>query len=238
MDRQHRHDLKHDRFVDELGALSARARDNQKILLTIGGAAVLIALVIYGVIFYRGNREDKAQADLAVAIETIESPAGAANPAAAPGTPAPKYKTTDERDAVAEKQFKDLQAKYSGTDASDVAGLYLARLSAARGDSATARKQLESFIDNQKGNVLAGSARYSLYQLRIQNGEAAQVATELTAELAKSEPVLPGDTILALLAESYEKQGNTAKAKETWRRIPTEFPESAFVSDAQRRAGA
>ena len=32
MDRQHRRELKHDRFVDELGTLSDKARDNQRFL--------------------------------------------------------------------------------------------------------------------------------------------------------------------------------------------------------------
>lgn len=236
MDRQHRHDLKHDRFVDEIGALSARAHDNQKILYTIGGVAIAIALIVYGVVFYRANREDKAQADLALAIEAIESPAGEA--AAQPGQPAPKFKTAEARDASAEKQFKDIRAKYSGADAADVAGLYLASIAAARGDSAGARTLLGEFVENQKNNVLASSARYSLYQLRIQGGEAAKVATEIDLELSKSEPQLPGDALLALLAEAYAKQGNASKAKATWRRIVTEFPESSYLTEAQRRAGA
>ena len=40
MDRQHRHDLKHDKFVDEIGVLSEKARANQRLLYTIGGAAL------------------------------------------------------------------------------------------------------------------------------------------------------------------------------------------------------
>ena len=93
MDRQHRHDLKHDRFVDEIGALSARAHDNQKILYTIGAVGVAIAVIVYGVIFYRANREDKAQEDLALAIEAIESPVGEAA-AAKPGTRPPQSQSS------------------------------------------------------------------------------------------------------------------------------------------------
>ena len=40
MDRQQRRDLKHDKFVDEIGSLSTRARENQRLLLTIAAAAV------------------------------------------------------------------------------------------------------------------------------------------------------------------------------------------------------
>jgi hypothetical protein len=69
MDRQHRHDLKHDKFVDEIGAWSVRARDNQRMLLTGGGAVVLIAVIAFGLLLPLQPRENAQQA-LAPAIET------------------------------------------------------------------------------------------------------------------------------------------------------------------------
>lgn len=233
MDRQHRHDLKHDRFVDEIGALSVRARANQRLLLAIAGAVVAIAVIAFGIFFYRANREEKAQQALATAIETAEASVGETQP---PGATGPHFKTEAERTAASERLFKDIQSKYSGTDAADVAGLYLARSAVARGDVKTARALLEEFVDDHGDNILVGAARFSLYQLRIENGEAAQVARELDAELEKSEPVLPGDSLLVLLAQAYEVQGNSAKSKEAYRRITTEFPESPYVVEAARRA--
>jgi outer membrane protein assembly factor BamD (BamD/ComL family) len=239
MDRQHRHDLKHDRFVDEIGALSNRARDNQRLLMTLGAAVVIVALIAYGVYFYRSNREDQAQQALATAITTIDSPLiGAQQQPNQPPDPNAKFKTDQERSAAAEKQFKEVQDKFSGSDASDVAGLYLARLAAGRGDSATARKLLQNFVDEQSGHMLVASARYSLYQMRIDSGEAQQVVTELDAELAKAEPILPADSLLSLLAHAYDVQGNTAKSRDAYRRIVTEFPDSPYVLEAQRRVGA
>jgi outer membrane protein assembly factor BamD (BamD/ComL family) len=238
MDRQHRHDLKHDRFVDEIGALSNRARDNQRLLLTIGAGIVLVALIAYGIYFYRDNREDNAQQLLATAITTIESPLVGQQQPNQPPDPNAKFKTDQERASAAEKQFKAVQDQYSGTDASDVAGLYLARMAAGRGDSATARKLLQGFVDEQSGHMLNASARYSLYQMRIDGGEAPQVTTELTAELAKAEPTLPPDSILSLLAHAYDVQGNVEKSRDTYRRIVTEFPDSPYVLEAQRRVGA
>jgi predicted negative regulator of RcsB-dependent stress response len=235
MDRQHRYNLKHDKFVDEVGAWSSRARDNQRLLMTIAGGAVLLAAIVFGVYFYRSTKENNAQQALAEAIDTIEAPVDQ------PGQPAPKtgphFKTNDERNAAAEKLFKDVQSKYSGTNASDLAELFLARIAVSRGDNANGRKMIESFIDNHKKSILVGGARYSLYQLRIDSGEAPQVTTELNAEMAKADPVLPGDSILSLLAHAYEVQGNAAKEREAYRRIATEFPDSPYAVDAQRKAG-
>ena len=237
MDRQHRRDLKHDKFVDEVGALSIRARENQRLLLLITGAIVVACLIGYGVYFYRSSQERKAQAALASAIETVDSPlivAGQPNQ-----DPRAKYKTEAERSAAAETQLKDVQKKFGGSDAADVAGLYLARIDAAKGDLAGAKKLLQDFINEHPKHVLVGPARYSQYQLRIDNGEAAQVANELNQELAKTDgQVLPGDSLLALLAHAYDAQGSSDKSKEAYRRIITQYPDSPYVLDAQRRVGA
>jgi outer membrane protein assembly factor BamD (BamD/ComL family) len=234
MDRQHRHDLKHDKFVDEIGALSVRAKANQRLLFLLAGALVAIAAIVYGVFFFRGNRETQAQQALAAAIETNEATISETKPANVTGQ---WFKTETERSAAAEKMFRDVQKQYSGTDAADIAGLYVARAEVAKGNVKAARPLFENFVNEHDGdNVLASAARFSLYQLRIENGEAAAVATELNAELAKSEPVLPGDSLLVLLAQAYDVQGDLAKSKEAYRRITTEFPESPYVVEAARRA--
>jgi TolA-binding protein len=235
---EHRRELRHDKFVDEMGSLSTRARENQRFLLTITIAVVAAALVAYGIYYYRNTREQKAQEALAIAIETIDSPLltppGSQQQPAQPGA---KYKTEAERSAAAEKQFKDLESKYGGTDAGDIGNLYLARLDAGRGDIAGARKLLNAFIAEHPKHVLVGSARFSLYQLRIENGEAAQVASELQTEVNKSDPVLPADSLLILLAHAWDVQGNSQKSKEAYRRITTEFPDSPYALEAQRRMG-
>jgi TolA-binding protein len=238
MDRQHRRDLRHDKFVDEIGSLSSRARDNQRLLYLIAGGAVVLAVLIYGIFFYRSNREQKAQQDLSTAIDTIESPLiPAAGSQPVQPVPNAKFKTEAERTAAAEKQFRAVTSNYSGTDASEVASLFLARIEAGKGDVAGARTLLQEFVNRNPKHLLVNGARYSLYQIRIDNGEAPQVAQELQAEISKSEPSLPADSLLSLLAHDFEVQGNPDKTKETYRRIVTEFPDSPYALEAQRKIG-
>jgi TolA-binding protein len=237
MDRQHRHQLKHDKFVDNVGVLSSRARENQRLLILVAGGLLAVSAIVYGLFTYRSNRETEAQLMLGTAIETYDAPIKGEQQQKQVES-GPSFKTEQERNAAAEKQFKDVQQKYSGTDAADVAGLYLGQIAVSRGDTATARGLFQKFIGDHKDNILVSTARFSLYQMRIGSGEAAQVTAELNAELAKPTPVLPGDAILVLLAQAYEQQGNAAKSKEAYRRIATEYPDSAYVVEAQRRAGA
>jgi len=235
MDRQHRQQLKHDRFVDELGSLSARAAANQRLLITVTAAAIVLALLGYGIYFYRSNREQKAQDALAKAIETMTSPL---KPPTGQVPPNAKFKTEDERTAAAEKEFRDVEQKYSGTDQADVASLYLARIAATRGNTGDAQKRLQAFIDEHPKSILVGAARFSLYQLRIEGGQAPQVTSELQQQIAKpADSILPPDTLLVLLAHAYDAQGNADKSKDAYRRIVTEFPDSPYAVEAQRKAG-
>jgi TolA-binding protein len=238
MDRQHRRDLKRDKFVDEIGTLSGKARENQRLLVMITAGLVALAVIGYGIYFYRSSREQRAQDALAKAIDTIESPLIPPTPVPGqPPAPNAKFKTDAERQAAAEKQFKDVQSQYSGSDGADVADLYLARLEAQHGNTASARKRLEHFISAHPKHMLVGGARYSLYQLRIDGGEGPQVAQELQAQIGKADAPLPSDTMLVLLAHAYDAQGNAEKSKETYRRIVTEFPDSPYAVEAQRRVG-
>ena len=196
------------------------------------------ALIAYGIFFYRSNREKHAGVALATAISTNDSPLLA--PPGGQAQPGAKYKTEKERSAAAEKEFKDVVNKYSGSDAADVAGLYLARFDAGRGDNATARKLLQQFVSEHPKHFLVGSARYSLYQVRIETGESPQIVTEVQAQLAKpaDQALLPPDTLLVLLAHAYDAQGQIEKSRDSYRRIATEFPDSPYAIEAQRKIGA
>jgi hypothetical protein len=73
MDRQQR-GLKHDKFVDEVGTWSTRAKGKPAPSSTITATAVVIAVLAYGIYFYRSNHEEKAKLALGQAMDTIESP--------------------------------------------------------------------------------------------------------------------------------------------------------------------
>ena len=96
-----------------------------------------------------------------------------------------------------------------------------------------------AFISEHPKHLLVGAARYSLYQLRIENGEASTVIAELNQELAKTQDqALPPDAILSLLATAYDAQGNSEQSKEALRKIIRQYPDSPYALDAQRRVGA
>lgn len=232
MDRATRHKIKHDKFVDDVGTAYSYMREHSRPVVWGIAAALAAIVLISGMFLYRRGQESRAQRRLAEAITILETPIEPQPPA---GGPAPKYKTEQEKAAKAQPIFQDVANKYGGTNAADIAELYLAHFAADRGDLASARPKLQEFLRRHPDHILASAAQRSLYELRLSAGEGAQVVAELERNLSSEKGILPDDVTLALLAQALERTGNAVKAKETYQRIVNEFPDSPYSLDAQRK---
>ncbi len=233
MDRQERHDIKHDRFVDEVNHYYDEVKKNsQKVVLGFVGLLVVIAagVAIWG---WGARQEKAAQQVLAEAIETFDAPVGDAA-VADPNRQGPAFKTDAERVAAAEPKLRNVIEKYTSSDAAQVANLYVAQIEVSKGQTDAAIKIYEEFVKKNPGSLLAGGAQMSIYQLRMTADPKAVIAD---LEKASSDPksVLPKESVLALLADAYEKSGDKAKSLDIYRRIATEFPQSAYAADAQQK---
>lgn len=231
-DRLKRKDIKHDKFVDEMGTVYSSIRTNWFRLLGLAIGLIVLLGAVMAVFAWRNRQEAVAQDKLAAAIETIETRIG--DPAT-PATGSNPFKTEAEKNAKAEQQFKEIVEKFEGRDAADVAGIYLARLEAARGDVASATKRLRNFLSEHPDHLLAGGVKLSLYEMDLASGDPKKVIGEMEKELSNSKGVIPTESLLSLLARAYEITGDQAKAKDTYRRLTTEFPDSPYALDAQRK---
>lgn len=231
-DRLKRKDIKHDKFVDEMGTVYSSIRTNWSRLLGLAVGLIVLLGVIMAVFAWRNRQEASAQDKLASAIETIETRVG--DPAT-PTTGANQFKTEAEKNAKAEQQFKEVVEKFDGSDAAGVAGIYLARLEAARGDVPAATKRLRDFLAEHPDHLLAGGVKLSLYEMDLASGDAKKVIGEMEKELSSSKGPIPTESLLSLLARAYEITGDQAKAKDAYRRLTTEFPDSPYALDAQRK---
>lgn len=232
MDRQTRHDMKHDKFVDEVNLVASMAQENMRKVI---GVFVAIGVIVIGVtafLMYSRSVERKAQARLSEAIDTFESPLKTGGPN---DSPVAKFSTAQERAAAAEVIFKEVREKWGRSDAADVANLYLGQIEAERGDYVAARPRFEEFIKDHPKHLLADNARLGLYHIRIASGSVNEVVADIQAELGTAEKSLPNDVLLGLLAQAYEMQGENQKARDTWQRIANEFPDSPYGFEAQRK---
>lgn len=230
-DRLKRKDIKHDKFVDEVGTVYSSIRTNWFKLLGIALGLIVLLGTVMAVFAWRNRQETTAQDKLAAAIETIETRLG--DPSAA--ATAPKFASETEKNAKAEQQFKEIVEKHDGTDAADVASIYLARLEAARGDVPVATRRLRDFLAEHPDHLLAGGVKMSLYEMDLASGDPKKVIGDMEKELSSQTATVPTESLLSLLARAYEITGDQAKAKDMYRRITTEFPDSPYALDAQRK---
>lgn len=232
MDRQTRHDIKHDKFLDEIGnAYTFAAANRSKLILATVVLAVLAAAAA-GFVMYRSAQEDEAQIRLAEGIRIMSASTGTA-----PVNPAdPAYETKEEQQAAARPVFEEVIEKYGYSDAADVARLYLAGMDLREGREEQARAELQEFVDEHRGEYLAGAAAWSLYNNRLASGDAEEVIAELQSQLDDPEPdALPTPALLALLARAHELHGDDDAAKAYWKRIAEEYNDSPYGLEANRK---
>lgn len=232
MDRQTRHDIKHDKFLDQIGSAYTFAADNRSKLVIATVVIAVLAAVAAGFIMYRSAQEDEAQIILADGIRIMSAPTGAAS--ASPSDPG--YETVEEQRAAARPVFEEVIEKYGYSDAADVARLYLAGMDLREGREEQARTELQKFVDEHRGEYLAGAAAWSLYNNRLASGDAETVIAELQSQLDDSEPdALPTPALLALLARAHELHGDDDAAKAYWKRIAEEYNDSPYSLEANRK---
>lgn len=228
MDRETRHQIKHDKFVDEVSNFYDDVRKNsQKVIIGLAGLIALVG-IIFAVITLGARQERQAQGRLAEAMDILAEEAGET---------APKYTTEAERTAAAEPILAELIDEYSRTDAAQVAEIYMAQIELSRGETDKAIARYEAFAKKNSDHILAGSARVSAWELKLEKS-AETVLPELEAALNDPKNVVPQESVMMLLGKAYAKAGNNEKSQEMYRRVATEFPESPYAAEAQEKTSS
>lgn len=232
-DRLNRKNLKHDRFVEGAEETFVSVRHHARTAAAIAGGVALLIIAGISWVMWQQSREAKAQTALAQAISEFERPLAGEEEQANPG--AKTWSSEDERLEQTEPMFRELVEQHRGTDASDVAALYLGQILVRRDRAEEALPLFERFVRAHPDHLLAGTSQLSIYQIRMSTGQKQEVMTEIERELSADEPRVPKDALLAMLAQAHEADGQSARAREAWQRIANEYPDSPYAADAQRR---
>lgn len=229
--------IKHDIREDEFRSFIARAFDyfteNPMVVVQIVGGVLLLVLAVTVGFSFMESREVSANEKLAEALKVFEAPI--LDEGATPDDEdEPSFASEDERVAKAKPLLEEVQGAFGAGTAGDVAGLYLAQIEAANGNTEAARATWERFLKDHGDHILALSVRLNMLRHDRANGQAAAVAETLEKELASSSKTLPEDVILFELAETRELLGEKDAALEIYQRIIDEYPQSPFVERARQ----
>jgi TolA-binding protein len=168
VDRAHRRDLKHDKFVEQIGHSVEYAVDHKTQVIRYGAAVFAVLLLGLGWYFYSNHQKSARQQALREAMRVQEAQIGAAGSEFVMSFP-----TQAEKDKAVEKAFTELSNKHSGSDEGAIARYFLGVSAADRGKLADAEKHFKAVADSAS-NPYASQARLSLAQIYEASGRVAE----------------------------------------------------------------
>jgi len=210
-------------------ALESKGNQLGKIAIAVG----LIAVLAIGYAVWRNRVQGRAGTLLAEAMAVQDARVG---PPQAPGTPAsgPSYPTEKDKNQALLAKFKLVADQFPGTDAGIFARYREAGAQMALGNTKEAITAYEQVIASGGDSLYVQMARLGLAEAQARGGDFDKAIEGFKILSARTDGPLPIDGILMQLARTYRDAGKTADAQQTLDRIVKEFPESQYVSDAQR----
>ncbi len=232
-----RHRLKENEVASTFARLT-ETYDANKHQITIGlVAVVVIVAALVGFMMWRNQTSSQAAAMLADAM-TAEGAQVA--PAPAPGATAPapapagSYPTETARNEAALAKFMAVASAYPSSDAGIAARYHAAAMLTALGRHPEAQLRYQEVIDRAGQSVYGQMAKLGKADAEVSAGKfdgAIAVYKELSAD---KEGPLPVDGILMHLGLACDAAGKAADARQAFKRIVDEFPQSSYAAEAKR----
>ncbi|NWF83040.1 MAG: tetratricopeptide repeat protein [Bryobacteraceae bacterium] len=206
MDRQTRHELKTDKFVEEVGHTVEFFEQHRSQIIRYGGITAAVVLIAAGAWLYTSKQRSNRQAELGDAIALVNAPVGPAGSGRSVSFP------TEEAKALAvQKAFNDIVTKYAGSNESGVALYMLALAEADKGKLADAERLLRRAAE-EADDEYASLARLALADVLSANGKTAEAEKILRDLLAKPTALVTKEQATLNLARVIAKS-KPAEAK-------------------------
>ncbi len=206
MARISRKQLKHDRFVEEVGQSVVYVSSHRKQLLIWGGVAIVLIIAIASYGGYRRTRAAETRAEFQKAVEmyhgrvdTQQQPGGITFP-----TTIARFRDTTE-------QLEKVISEYGAREETVAAAYYLALLEIEQEKLEEARKRLEGIVDN-KGEY-AALARLALADLHARRQEDEQARRHYQHLIDNPTRVVPKSRAQLALARYLSTTDKEEEAK-------------------------
>ena len=222
-----RKDLKKDEIRETFVHGVESVASHQQLLWVVIGAALVIALAVFGWSSYTQRQTAKAAAALDDAMKIFQARVRA------PGEPAEPGEVTyvDEKNKFtdSERKFLGVANQYGDTRPGQVARYYAALSEAQLKQFADAERNLTQ-VSSGGDESLAGLAKFQLAGVYDQEGKGSQ-AVDLYKQLTDKPTVfVPKPLVLLTLADHYRKT-DPAQASKLYNQVKQEFPDAAAQAD-------
>jgi len=183
-----RKDLKHDKFVEEVGQSVRFFRSHRNQVI---GAAVLVIAAVVGVSSWMGysrSQNEAAQLALQEAVRlyhgsvTTEQRAGVVS-----------FATSGERMRRTTEAFEQIKIDSPGSDSATAAEYYLALLEVEDGKAEEARTRLQKLVSGASGGNYVGPARLTLAQMLAREGKIDEARSEFESLIKNPSAIVPAE---------------------------------------------
>jgi TolA-binding protein len=206
VDRAHRRELKHDKFVEQVGHSVEYAAEHKSQVLKFGGIALAVVVLAFAWYLYSNHQAAERQQALRHAMRTYEAQIG-------PTTSdfVMSFPTQAEKDAAVAKAFNDVANRFSGSDEGAIAEYFLGIAAADQGKLAEAEKHLKAAVDSAD-KVYASQAKLSLAQVYEATGRTAEAEKLLRSMINDPTILVSKEQATVALARTIAKS-NPAEAR-------------------------
>ena len=197
MDRQLKKVVKNDEFKEQVWHGIDFLKHHTDDLKKYGGIALAVLVVAGAIYFYIGHQAEVREEALAHALKLDNASVGA-NTAGAN-----HFNTQEEKDKASEAAYREVAAKYPGTQESGISLMNLGQMAVDKGDLKEGEKDFKSVVDSAPSAYAsqAALALATLYGIQDRNAEAAKLLENLvknpTITVSKEEAQLALAKIIA-----------------------------------------
>ena len=198
MDRQLKKVVKNDEFKQQVWHSIDFVKDHTAEVKKYGAIALAVLVVAGATYFYIGHQADAREEALAHALRVDQGTVGSNTQAANL-----HFDTQEEKDKASEKAFREVAAKYPGTQEGAIALMNLGQAAVDKGDLTEGEKDLKSVVDSAPPAYAsqAALALAQLYSIEDKTAEAEKLLNNLiknpTVTVSKEEAQLALAKVLA-----------------------------------------
>jgi tetratricopeptide (TPR) repeat protein len=232
VDRQTRHQLKHDEFKDTLVSVEEFIKAHAKEIINYTIIVVVVVGLAVGLRFYTERQEASANADLGEALTTFRAYVGQPTPGQSDPNAA-TYATAQEKYKKALGQFDTIINKYTMIPRPKAVAIarYQAGVCQSLLDDHAGAVQTLTEASQVHDAEIASLAKFALAGEMVKSEKTAE-AVKLYQELA-DHPTLnvPQASALLAMADAY-RSSQPAKAREIYQRLAKDFASDPSVAQA------